>query len=237
MKIIHLAAAALLLSVLPVQALAAKALLVDFVVSSNDSVTLNNLLLAEGKATRWAEGDYKVQLLNPSGSVLESQAIPVEFFVPGLGEVDAIPVEVRFSAYENAKKLQVLHSGKVIFESDIVLCDGNKKCDNYENVLSCPGDCASGSADKYCDRIKDGRCDPDCASEADGDCTAAQDYTLVAAGMAVLLAILAAAYFLARRRKREPPKESVPVPPIPSMPSAPPAPEAPSAPAMPPKPV
>ncbi len=43
--------------------------------------------------------------------------------------------------------------------------------ENYEN---CPKDCPSGSFDMYCDKVKDGICDPDCVEqempEEDPDC-------------------------------------------------------------------
>lgn len=43
-----------------------------------------------------------------------------------------------------------------------------------ENYETCPQDCPSGSFDMYCDKVKDGICDPDCVEqemlEEDPDC-------------------------------------------------------------------
>lgn len=38
----------------------------------------------------------------------------------------------------------------------------DEKCDGHESFSSCPEDCPSGSADGFCDKQKDGRCDSDC---------------------------------------------------------------------------
>lgn len=47
---------------------------------------------------------------------------------------------------------------------------GNRVCSSSENFLTCPVDCPSGSADNYCDKVKDDICDPDCPKEKDVDC-------------------------------------------------------------------
>ncbi len=47
---------------------------------------------------------------------------------------------------------------------------GNGICDDGETYKTCPQDCPSGSLDGYCDRVKDGRCDPDCKNGEDPDC-------------------------------------------------------------------
>ena len=47
---------------------------------------------------------------------------------------------------------------------------GNGICDEGETYKTCPQDCPSGSLDGYCDRVKDGRCDPDCKNGEDPDC-------------------------------------------------------------------
>ncbi|MEK6968361.1 MAG: hypothetical protein AABX51_07060 [Nanoarchaeota archaeon] len=47
----------------------------------------------------------------------------------------------------------------------------NSICDSSETYITCPQDCPSGSADKVCDRVKDGKCDPDCPASLDLDCT------------------------------------------------------------------
>ena len=49
---------------------------------------------------------------------------------------------------------------------------GDGICQAHESYENCPADCKSGSADDYCDHIKDGICDPDCQNikDADEDC-------------------------------------------------------------------
>ena len=47
---------------------------------------------------------------------------------------------------------------------------GDGICDMGESYKNCPQDCPSGGLDGYCDRVKDGRCDPDCKHGEDPDC-------------------------------------------------------------------
>lgn len=70
---------------------------------------------------------------------------------------------------------KVYWGGKSLYTEPLtikVLCNQNKICelDKNENYLTCPQDCPSGSADNYCDMLKDGICDPDCEISADVDC-------------------------------------------------------------------
>lgn len=50
---------------------------------------------------------------------------------------------------------------------------GNKICDTTETHATCPVDCPSGGRDNYCDRVRDGICDPDCTNNEDPDCAPA----------------------------------------------------------------
>lgn len=204
MKTKYFVLMATFLAVLSTPALAEKVLLADFTISSNDSVSLNNMMIVEGKTTAWTEGNYKIQILDSSNNIISSQLLPIEFFISGFGEMNTTVVEARFSNYENAKKMQLLKDNKTIFETTIALCNNNKVCDKYENFLSCPTDCPSGSSDGYCDHQKDGKCDPDCATEADEDCLqinlfAVQNMTYIIAGIGIVVAILIV--FLLKRRK------------------------------------
>lgn len=55
-------------------------------------------------------------------------------------------------------------------EKEIPGC-GNDVCNSpKENFGNCPQDCFSGSKDGYCDKVRDGICDPDCRLEEDLDC-------------------------------------------------------------------
>ncbi len=61
------------------------------------------------------------------------------------------------------------------FESDPafveVVCKPDGVCGEGENVIHCPEDCPTGSADDVCDGAEDGRIDPDCLPEAEPDST------------------------------------------------------------------
>jgi len=73
------------------------------------------------------------------------------------------------------------------------LC-GNKACDKpQENYLTCSMDCPSGAKDSYCDKVKDGRCDPDCAAGDDTDCggSGSMGIIITVVFVAVLLLIIA----------------------------------------------
>ncbi len=46
---------------------------------------------------------------------------------------------------------------------------GDGTCGMPENYSTCPRDCPSGGIDGYCDKVRDGRVDPDCAEGEDPD--------------------------------------------------------------------
>jgi len=73
--------------------------------------------------------------------------------------------------------------------SNETIC-GDGKC-NFpnENYETCPKDCPSGGYDNFCDRIKDGKCDPDCkekygesAIKMDPDCAEISNETICGDG-------------------------------------------------------
>jgi putative hemolysin len=84
---------------------------------------------------------------------------------------------------------------------------GDKSCGRPEDAISCPTDCPSGGRDMHCDRIADGRCDPDCLDgTVDPDCGGAAPGILgmtFIAGLAVL-AIAGAGIYMFLTRKRSP---------------------------------
>ena len=55
------------------------------------------------------------------------------------------------------------------------VCNGDGICYTSEDYLNCPGDCPTGSKDGICDKVKDGRCDPDCKWLEDTDCVCNRD--------------------------------------------------------------
>jgi len=75
---------------------------------------------------------------------------------------------------------------------------GNGVCEPpVENYASCSRDCSSGSADKYCDKVKDGRCDPDCKAEDDPDCQKPG----MGAFVIVIAVVLALVVFIAYKKQ------------------------------------
>lgn len=63
------------------------------------------------------------------------------------------------------------NSVNILFKTERkIVCNYDFKCDPGENHANCMQDCLSGSEDNFCDKLKDGRCDPDCTPEEDTDC-------------------------------------------------------------------
>jgi len=72
---------------------------------------------------------------------------------------------------------------------------GNKACDKpQENYLTCSLDCPSGATDGYCDKVKDGRCDSDCAAVEDSDCGGSSNLGLILTVVFVIILLLIIAY-------------------------------------------
>jgi hypothetical protein len=142
----------------------------------NDTVILNNFNLIEGRKTEYLpEGKYSFKLFDEQGSILLEKKFDVKFIIftepPRL--LDHIPVILRIPYTSDASKIIFYHDSTIIYQKEIkdMICNRDKICNGFENYLSCPEDCPSGSRDNYCDKILDGICDPDCAKEVDIDCT------------------------------------------------------------------
>jgi putative hemolysin len=69
----------------------------------------------------------------------------------------------------NGKETEVTELMGLSFEEGTC---GDNKCTLTESYLTCPKDCSSGIKDRYCDKVKDDLCDPDCSYEEDPDCKA-----------------------------------------------------------------
>ena len=71
---------------------------------------------------------------------------------------------------------------------------GDGVCIVEEDYLTCPRDCPSGQANGFCDRVGDGRCDPDCRVYEDSDCLIKKirEYrtSLILVGILIVLIIL-----------------------------------------------
>lgn len=78
---------------------------------------------------------------------------------------------------KNGTEIEVTKLMNLNFDEGVC---GDGACVLGENFLSCPEDCPSGSYDGYCDKIRDGNCDPDCKPEEDSDCKILTTTTLAA---------------------------------------------------------
>ena len=85
------------------------------------------------------------------------------------------------------------------------VCNANGKCEPNlgENHKTCPQDCLSGSADGYCDMLKDGICDPDCSVESDQDCQRRFPWLLVILGIIIITLIVLTILKIYRQQKIE----------------------------------
>jgi len=80
-------------------------------------------------------------------------------------------------------------------EIPVKIC-GNKICEYpMENYGNCPQDCASGGGDGYCDKVEDGKCDPDCKIGEDPDCEKpADNLGLMALLLIIIILVIIIAY-------------------------------------------
>ena len=109
-------------------------------------------------------GDYRAELVSFDNKVLKS----VKF---NFGLYSA---NIKFPYYKNIKEIDIYNqNNKKALTKDINffanLC-GDKICQPHESYENCPQDCFSGTEDGFCDKIKDGICDPDCQNNQDIDC-------------------------------------------------------------------
>jgi len=158
---------------------------VDFSVSTNDDVIINDISIIDGDIfIENYESEYMIRFLDSSKQTY--LAVPKRIYVPSPNHA-----AVYFDTYDAsaADKLWNKFSVKVLFDDrfDSVvieknsislaeesikqsLCNNNQVCESYENFKYCPADCLSGSRDNYCDNINDGICDPDCKLLDVDDC-------------------------------------------------------------------
>lgn len=148
--------------------------------------------------------DYTARILSSGGAVLFETTfnLPTEglYSIPldkSMAERSHPARKTSFDLllpyYSNAKTLQILKDGSLLFEADLAafsICNEDGKCDASESPDACPRDCtcgngncetsesyhrcstdcASGRPDSYCDSLADGTCDPDCGAGEDSDC-------------------------------------------------------------------
>jgi len=92
-------------------------------------------------------------------------------------EIKIIEGEKCSRIFEKECAVCVLPDGSEIEVTDLMNLSfeeggcGDGICGYTENFKNCAKDCASGSLDRYCDAVRDGKCDPDCKENTkDPDC-------------------------------------------------------------------
>jgi hypothetical protein len=162
------------LALLPFLAAAQQEMYAVFYFSPSEPFSMESVMVVEGNSYNEPElfesvdgfTDYSVVFEGASGGVIGSYDLMEYKTVIGYNHISG------------ASKVRIVKAGSVYFEEGISFCDRDGVCEPCrsadcsaaENVLTC-ADCASGSADGYCDLRADGICDPDCGFDlADPDC-------------------------------------------------------------------
>ena len=146
-------------------------------ISRSDQTNLHYAKLLDGYKTIFSQSpqDYSIKVYSENGEELLSEYFVVSFSIltspPIEWEINDTIIDLRLPYQGDAKTIKVFHREKEIFSFDISsFCNEDNICSEYENEISCPSDCPSGSKDDYCDGLEDGICDPDCAKGKDPDC-------------------------------------------------------------------
>lgn len=116
--------------------------------------------------------NLEIQAVAPQGTFDESGRQIT--FPEGPGILENASIELLIPYYPNGKYIDInTPNGTKVLEIPILqfaqTC-GNYVCDPQESYESCNKDCPSGGKDDYCDKISDGKCDPDCIKTEDRDC-------------------------------------------------------------------
>ncbi|MFH1641524.1 MAG: hypothetical protein ABIC04_01360 [Nanoarchaeota archaeon] len=121
--------------------------------------------------------DIRATLTNPDGSK-EQITLPHSVRADQIGTytLDA-------TASKDGYKTMSHHGQFTVLEKEVEIksasrCNANSICEQNENHQNCSQDCLSGEADNYCDKLSDGKCDPDCET-GDFDCEAKKTAKLV----------------------------------------------------------
>jgi len=149
--------------------------------------------------------DYENAILNgtlisPDGTISK---IP---FIGGYAAIDfskigsyKFKIEASREGYKTfSKEIEFTVIGKPAEIIKETICNNDNICNPAENYGNCPADCKSGSADGYCDSIKDNKCDSDCVSKNDNDCKGKLTYIIF---VLVAAAIIAAAFLILRKKR------------------------------------
>jgi hypothetical protein len=171
---------------------------IDFLISNDDYVSLENIRTFEGVAPNSQEGDYVISLKDNQNNLVNQVPFDSVFLLlDPTEEVNEIPATITLP-YKQQTALEIQHKDKIIFSDNLNLCDNDNTCQENENVISCPKDCPSGGKDLYCDRIQDDICDPDCIKNNDPDCSGI-NYLFVSIGLLFLIGSSVGLYHFLRK--------------------------------------
>ena len=185
-----------------------------------DSIELNEISVKTGYAPDrrvQPELGYKTELISFTEEVLysfrfESSVLECsDTFDPETEEMSGECVQLEegniillIPYFEDGKTINIYDSdGNHVLSVDVSKFNcGNGLCelDYDENYITCSRDCPSGSADNYCDGIRDGICDPDCTIEGDTDCITEPPYSLYVVIIVGLVLIILISYFRLKRK-------------------------------------
>jgi len=154
-------------------------------INKNDTVLLRDISIIQGIKTKELGGeDYKIKTLDKNGNLLIEKKFDIQFIIYSSPPkfIDNKTLIIRLPYTQETSLVVLEHKNKTIFETNVVLCTINGVCSEYENFVSCPQDCTSGSKDNYCDKEFDKRCDPDCAKDVDVDCLCGDKQCMIEKG-------------------------------------------------------
>jgi hypothetical protein len=192
-----------------------------------DNYSVQGVELTDGGASDFklqSDGKFRFEVASFSNESLFSSQLYLEKRICGDTVLDPVTQKVSGGCrmlekgtlslsipyYPNGKSINFYDpAGKLILAVDISdfadLC-GDGICQENENAGTCQSDCRSGASDKYCDKLEDGVCDPDCAEAEDQDCSAAKgvnitQVVIIGAFLSILIVAAAFAVYMIRKKR------------------------------------
>ena len=129
---------------------------------------LDEVSLLVGNPTQEAifgKYDFSLLVQDSESNVIQTIDFSPNFLLPESSVIVNIAHKSFSLPYtNNIKTIRMLYEGKELVSVDLqpLLCNRDLECSGFENYLSCPSDCPSGSKDNFCDKKEDNICDPDC---------------------------------------------------------------------------
>ena len=116
---------------------------------------------------------FNLIVYDNQGNELYAKQFSITYVILDKPMPESFTFEISIPHFDEGKIIKIYDlDGNEVLSIDLsTICDENNTCDNFENYFSCPKDCPSGSRDGVCDKVKDGKCDQDCAIPSlDQDC-------------------------------------------------------------------